>query len=850
MRGGGRRVLAEAQRLTKGKPAFHPVSTAMRLSERLREIPLPHRDPIDFEQFEYTVKTTTKVYRNPNTDFEDKNHQISANAPIQLVGVSGINCREQRSYWTSFDVDALVGHAEGVGVSDETLNEVIEQVKSLPWVEARYSKSGRGIHGFVYFEKPVPISSRHESGLLGNAVVEHLTRTTGFDFKSAVDVQGGNMWVYDADAAENAFEIISHATEKFDASLLPPGWREVERSSKVKVEYSGEAERLSDWHKQFEREYGSEYALIWVPEFNCWHLHTKRLEEMAKDSGCHFVTLSEGTDPGQPNAYALPFGERGLSVHRFGNAKEHESWLDGPSGQYALFNSPLQANKALSTFSKAYTKSEGYILDSEGFERFQRAVGLEPVATPPNRQIHVQQTKGVLQVWTERREDETYEEWVVTKRGFEITLKPDQLSDDEFEQKGRAIRARVRAIHNGKDSSEWYMRHDDGGWLRTDSGNVSNILLASGIRNPTTVKGRLRQQAFHLVWKPFKGEYPSRGEWNPGAPQWAHQPNGNDKTSYWNAVFDHVGCGLDEAVLTNSWCRQNGILSGSHYLKLWLKLLLEQPEQKLPYLFLYSPENNSGKSTLGQAVSLLLTTGVKEISRECISDKFNSELEACVLARIEELNLADKNGLAYQTIKRLMTSPTIAVRRMRTDNYEVPNFLHFIHTANDPSFVPLDVEDERIVMFRVPTIESMIEADELFDGLRHQAPSFMRELVEMPLPPRNGRFWLPVLQTSVKDDIVSNQTLHDDLSPGEQSLKAFCDTCANKSKQVTKAFFLEQYDSFCDERKLTKLSPQKVTNGLRKLGFDIKTGKCPYEGETSGLQGKRRDSYVGISLKP
>lgn len=820
----------------------------MRTCDKLRDVELPHRDPIDFEQFEYTVKTADKTYRNPSTDFKDKNHQISADAQILLVGVSGINWREQRSYWVGIDFDTIIGHAEGVGVSDETLTEVIEQVKSLPWVEARYSKSGRGIHLFVYFETPVPIASRHESVLLGKAVNEHLSRTTGFDFKSAVDVQGGNMWMYAADAAENAFKVISEATEKLDASFLPPGWRDVERASKVKVEYSGEAERLSDWHTQFERDYGTKFSLTWEPSHRCWHVHTKRLEELAKDYGCHFVSLSDGTDPGQANAYAFPYGERGLSVHRFGNAKEHESWLEGPSGQYALFNSPLQANKALSTISKANTKTEGFIFDSEGFERFQQAIGLEPVATPPNRQIHVQQTKGVLQVWTDRREDETCEGWVVTKRGLEVTLKPDQLSNDEFEQKGRAIRSRFRAVHNGRDSSEWYMRHDDGGWLRTDSGNVSNILSALGIRNPTAVKGRLRQEAFHLVWKPFKSEYPNRGEWNPGAPQWAYQPNGNDDTSYWNAVFEHVGCGLDEAVLTNSWCRQNGIQSGSHYLKLWLKLLLEQPEQKLPYLFLYSPENNSGKSTLGQAVSLLLTTGVKEISRECISDRFNSELEACVLARIEELNLADKNGLAYQTIKRLMTSPTIAVRRMRTDNYEVPNFLHFIHTANDARFVPLDVEDERIVMFRVPTIESMIEADELFSGLRQQASSFMRELVDMPLPPRNGRFWLPVLQTSVKEDIVSNQILHNESSPGEQSLKAFCDTHAEKSKQVTKAFFYERYEAFCNEKNLTVLSNQKVTNGLRKLAFDIKTGKCQYEGDTPELQGKRRDSYVGISI--
>ena len=41
---------------------------------------------------------------------------------------------------------------------------------------------------------------------------------------------------------------------------------------------------------------------------------------------------------------------------------------------------------------------------------------------------------------------------------------------------------------------------------------------------------------------------------------------------------------------------------------------------------------------------------------------------------------------------------------MRTDAYNVPNYTHFIHTANDATFVPCETEDMRIVMVNVPPI--------------------------------------------------------------------------------------------------------------------------------------------------
>ena len=64
---------------------------------------------------------------------------------------------------------------------------------------------------------------------------------------------------------------------------------------------------------------------------------------------------------------------------------------------------------------------------------------------------------------------------------------------------------------------------------------------------------------------------------------------------HWDMIFQHVGRGLDEAVAADPWCRANGVNNGATYLLYWAASLFQRPHQKLPYLFLFGPQN-AGKS--------------------------------------------------------------------------------------------------------------------------------------------------------------------------------------------------------------------------------------------------------------
>jgi hypothetical protein len=137
-------------------------------------------------------------------------------------------------------------------------------------------------------------------------------------------------------------------------------------------------------------------------------------------------------------------------------------------------------------------------------------------------------------------------------------------------------------------------------------------------------------------------------------------------------------------------------------------------------------------------------------------DNFNSELEGCVLALVEELNIG--NEKAHARLKDLVTSPKITIRAMRRDTYEVPNLTSWIQTANhrDNCWVPEG--DSRITVIFVDKLERDIPKDVLMGHLTKEAPHFLRTLIDMNLPSAPNRLRIPVIETQAKIDAMeSNQ---------------------------------------------------------------------------------------------
>ena len=115
--------------------------------------------------------------------------------------------------------------------------------------------------------------------------------------------------------------------------------------------------------------------------------------------------------------------------------------------------------------------------------------------------------------------------------------------------------------------------------------------------------------------------------------------------------------------------------------------MIRYPFKKLPYLFLYGPEN-SGKSIFHESIALLMTKGCVPADRALTSTSdFNGELANCVLAIVEEKDISKSKG-ALAKIKEWVTSLTISIRRMQTDSYTQPNTTHWVQCAEQARELP------------------------------------------------------------------------------------------------------------------------------------------------------------------
>jgi len=286
--------------------------------------------------------------------------------------------------------------------------------------------------------------------------------------------------------------------------------------------------------------------------------------------------------------------------------------------------------------------------------------------------------------------------------------------------------------------------------------NIRNVLKAHGMSESETIQvlGGCVLEPWTLINEPFQNQFPGGRKWNQNAAQFAFIPKNEEPFNFptWQLVLSHSGKGLDLAISENGWCQTNDIKNGADYLKIWIASLFQCPKKRLPYLFLYSKEERTGKTTFHNAVGLLMTSGYKRADLALISGSgFNGELEHAILCAIEEVNL-QKNPSARNRMKDWVTGTSITIHHKNKTPYEVENTAHFIQTGNDTNECPIYPGDSRITMIHVPPFElsEMLTPDNLFTKLKNEASNFMGSLLKTEIPPSNDRLNIPVIDTDIK----------------------------------------------------------------------------------------------------
>lgn len=295
-------------------------------------------DPVEGRRNTWTDGTCTwfhiRVPKNANDkpEWDDYELRWPPEEHAEGIGSTGWDWKALCSRWVGFDFDDITGHAKGVGVNDVELARVAEAAQALPYVEVRKSTGGRGLHFYVLFDETgIPTANHTEHAALARCILGMMTAEVGFDFASAIDACGQNMWLWHRKiTTENqGLLLLKPATKILSIKDLPTNWRDhiavvTRRATKVKLQGVTDENRdpfdeltsarrlipLDDKHKAIiEALMETGYSTIWVSDHHLLQTHTKALAALMDDPQArsklsligHFQTNSLGKDPGQPN---------------------------------------------------------------------------------------------------------------------------------------------------------------------------------------------------------------------------------------------------------------------------------------------------------------------------------------------------------------------------------------------------------------------------------------------------------------------------------------------------------------------------------------------------------------------
>lgn len=736
----------------------------------------------------HSIHVPRNSHSKPN--FADNRLTFQFDKYVESINTSGWLWEKKLSLWCAFDMELLR--------SDRTTSargpwKAPEVIATLDYAELRKSPCGEGQHLYVYLPDGVATNTHLEHAAVAREVLAHISDEIGFRLCENVGACGSSLpvWSRIANDENQGLALIKSSTRLFPHDLK--NWQAhlpVVRRLRPRVQVcipgfdDGRFDELTAGMRRApldQRQIAVRNALAamggstWNYDYHILQTHTallKRIREEGKLSirGA-FETVSVDIDPDSPvNCFMFPIENGSWKVFRIeAGVVEDKLWTRNTAGWTTTYFDRK------SDFITSAISAGGRLLAKGGVEFATLAAARPSISdfsltqfevpdTLASRRATVKQAGNcqlVIQV-AKSEEDGTFAVWNSSdKKGYwtqVITTQAERSEpDNDYDQLIRCLETPSR------QPAGWALCKDDHSWTFKSSTAIKTALQSVGRSKSQAevIMGHAERRPWMLVTQPFDPEYPGNRRWNRAAPQLAVNPAppNDGQTSqhpHWDIMLDHIGSTLSGALKSQPWALGSGITTGRQYLMAWYASILRYPFAHLPYLFLYGPEN-SGKSVFHEAFSLLVTRGVAKAD-SALTEQFNSALEGCILAVVEERNVANVQG-THAKIKDYVTGENLAIRRMRTDIYEVPNTTHWVQCSNDVAACPVFQGDTRITVLHVPKLENEIPKQVFKQRLKSEAPFFVTTLLNMRLPKPTTRLRIPVVTTSEKSVLaLNNQT--------------------------------------------------------------------------------------------
>lgn len=727
-----------------------------------------------------------RIPRNADSEPEYTDSPITwdLNAHAEAIGMTGWDWVSKCSRWVAFDFDAITGHSDkhSSKLSIDELRLIQNRAREIPWVTVRKSTSGQGLHLYVFLDS-VSTANHTEHSALARAILAKMSALTGFDFVSKVDICGGNMWVWHRRMRNDGLVCIKQGDILTE---IPSNWRDhlnVIKGKRKKIRHKisnlSEVEekfdqitgqhlliKLDDVHLRLIRWLDGQNRFFWWDSDN--HMlvtHTKHLKDAHEALGLKgiFETNSPATNVDEQNCFAFPLRRGAWVIRRYSlGCVEHPSWEQDGQGWTKCY---LNRDPNLKTASAAYNGLEdpsgGFVFQS-GAEAQQAALALgADLGIPPGydiRQTTIKPHKDGRRIVVEfnRQQEDNPSKlpgWLQKGNKWVKIFSASVAPTEEFETDDYDDVIRHLVTIDGSDSG-WVI-NSDGRWHDEPLNHVKTALQSMNLKTGEINKivGGSIFKPWILVNMPFQSEYPGNRQWNRRAPQLRFAPSSHSRLNYdtWMMILNHIGQALTSELQSNEWAKRYGIKTGADYLKCWIASMIQHPLEPLPYLFIYSEAQNTGKSIFHEALSLLFHPGYCRADHALTSSSaFNGELEGAILCVVEETDL-NKNVTAYNRIKDWVTAKLLPIHRKMHTPYHIANSTHWVQCANNRNACPVFTGDTRITMLHVENPpKKQIPKRDLLQILEKEAPDFLAEMMQLELPSSNDRLFIPVIETSDK----------------------------------------------------------------------------------------------------
>lgn len=137
------------------------------------------------------------------------------------------------------------------------------------------------------------------------------------------------------------------------------------------------------------------------------------------------------------------------------------------------------------------------------------------------------------------------------------------------------------------------------------------------------------------------------------------------------------------------------------YIMKWIAWSVQNMREPAEVALVFRGGKGTGKGTLCRWVrNIFGQHGMQIFSSRLITGNFNSHLRDCILLFADEA-IAPNSKQAENTLKGILTEPTIPIEGKGLDVIQVPNYLHVMMASNSEWVVPATFDERRFAIFDV-----------------------------------------------------------------------------------------------------------------------------------------------------